>query len=501
MKKAAVLVISALVLAAVVGCKTQPPAPSEPPARPEASPVVEPAPEPAQTLEKPAATPAPARPLESPISISGASPADEPLAAAKPREKPVPLAESDVQRARDAIARARAADAAYYERELLAGATTDFDTALTARGGDPDRARVLLASSVDKADRAYTGSLKKGAADLEGRWVAMDTRLRDESADKFLVAPYRETVTQWQKAASTYVGGDVAAARALAYAALKAQVDLHDRLAVRLSSIESLRRDVDKALDEAEKEQADRWAARELQETNRLYLLGVEAYQAFRLDESEEYYGAAREAGLQAANVARQKRTQSVEQQRAEAEKVMRDVMAELEAASRMTVVTDDGTVILPKEWSGEDILRGIEGLEKPAGSQSLRLPEDGSTAVLGDTYEENLLEQAKELWRKGLVEKEAGNYTAATEYFRESQRYVEVYRSQAVKGVYTVRWIPELPDCLWRIAAYDFVYGDPYLWPKIWRRNRKLIQNPDLIYPGWLLVIPPEDAAATPPK
>jgi len=55
------------------------------------------------------------------------------------------------------------------------------------------------------------------------------------------------------------------------------------------------------------------------------------------------------------------------------------------------------------------------------------------------------------------------------------------------------VRLIPERRDCLWRIAEYDFIYGNPYLWPKIWRRNRKLIQHPDLIYPGWKLVIPPQ--------
>ena len=61
------------------------------------------------------------------------------------------------------------------------------------------------------------------------------------------------------------------------------------------------------------------------------------------------------------------------------------------------------------------------------------------------------------------------------------------------MKGVYTVRLIPDRRDCLWRISEYKEIYGDPYLWPVIWRRNRKLIQNPDLIYPGWQLVIPPQ--------
>jgi nucleoid-associated protein YgaU len=114
---------------------------------------------------------------------------------------------------------------------------------------------------------------------------------------------------------------------------------------------------------------------------------------------------------------------------------------------------------------------------------------------VLADVAEENLLEQAKQLWQQGVLEWNAGNYGPAEEYFLEARRLAEAYKSQSVNPdypVYVVRLIPERRDCLWRIAEYDFIYGNPYLWPKIWRRNRKLIQHPDLIYPGWKLVIPP---------
>jgi nucleoid-associated protein YgaU len=112
---------------------------------------------------------------------------------------------------------------------------------------------------------------------------------------------------------------------------------------------------------------------------------------------------------------------------------------------------------------------------------------------VLGDEAQQTLLDQARELWLLGVEEKRKGNLDLAKEYFAEAQKYVDAYRAKAVAGVYTVRLIPERRDCLWRIAEYDFIYGNPFLWPKIWRRNRKLIQNPDLIYPGWTIVIPPE--------
>ncbi|HUV87170.1 MAG TPA: hypothetical protein VMX79_08660 [bacterium] len=45
--------------------------------------------------------------------------------------------------------------------------------------------------------------------------------------------------------------------------------------------------------------------------------------------------------------------------------------------------------------------------------------------------------------------------------------------------------------ECLWMIAGME--YGHPYYykWPLIYNANRELIKDPDLIYPGWNLVIP----------
>jgi nucleoid-associated protein YgaU len=72
----------------------------------------------------------------------------------------------------------------------------------------------------------------------------------------------------------------------------------------------------------------------------------------------------------------------------------------------------------------------------------------------------------------------------------------------------YTVRLIPERRDCLYRIAEYDEIYGDPTQWPQIYRANKsqidggynryvKRVEEPkysraeDLIFPGQVLDIP----------
>jgi hypothetical protein len=45
--------------------------------------------------------------------------------------------------------------------------------------------------------------------------------------------------------------------------------------------------------------------------------------------------------------------------------------------------------------------------------------------------------------------------------------------------------------DCLWFIAGYEKIYGNPFLWKKIFKANRDKIRDPDLIYPYQKLKIP----------
>lgn len=60
--------------------------------------------------------------------------------------------------------------------------------------------------------------------------------------------------------------------------------------------------------------------------------------------------------------------------------------------------------------------------------------------------------------------------------------------------GTYIVRRIPERRDSFWRIAGYEFVYGDPWQWRILYEANRDRIpdpDNPDLILPGMEMIIP----------
>lgn len=409
-----------------------------------------------------------------------------------------PVTDEEIGEARNAIARAKEADADYYDPENFTAAQRLLDEALDARSSDPDGARSLLASSKEKADLSFDNAVQRAAADLAKRMEAAQKKLLALEADKFLPDDYEAAVAGIGESQDLYSQGSYADARAAAYKALRDMTDLANRLETRLVWVKQLKRETEQYMKEAEDTGAYAYAPEQKETVNGLYLKGVDAYQSYALDDAEEYFGAAREAARETLRMARERRDDRQAEEKAKAEALQVEVMKALQEASKLTVVTEDGTVIEPENWSDEDFLKEIERMEQEEreanpGGQSMLLPSAGAVVVMADESSENLLAQAKELWTLGIREKAQGNYEKAQDYFNEALRYIEIYKSYAVKGVYTVRLIPERRDCLWRVSEYNDIYGDPYLWPKIWRRNRKLIQNPDLIQPGWQLVIPPQ--------
>ncbi len=53
--------------------------------------------------------------------------------------------------------------------------------------------------------------------------------------------------------------------------------------------------------------------------------------------------------------------------------------------------------------------------------------------------------------------------------------------------------YILKYGECLWVLASYEEIYSDPLKWPRIWRGNPELIEDPDWVLAGWELKIPRE--------
>ncbi len=90
------------------------------------------------------------------------------------------------------------------------------------------------------------------------------------------------------------------------------------------------------------------------------------------------------------------------------------------------------------------------------------------------------------------IVDEEFDN---AVMYAESSMAYLDgVTEAQTLPGLYTVVLNLGKRDCLWRIAGLAAIYNDPFKWEKLYQANRKAFvdpNNPDLIVPGQVLVIP----------
>lgn len=148
---------------------------------------------------------------------------------------------------------------------------------------------------------------------------------------------------------------------------------------------------------------------------------------------------------------------------------------------------------------SSEDILDELEKLQLELAEIKTML-ESKKIATLA---REDLAEFKEEvlvklgLWRgrlgRGMIMAiEAKKETRALlERVKELER--ELAKKPEVKLVPKNVYRVKKGDNLWRISSYQNIYNDPSQWPKIYQANRDEIKDPDLIYIGQRLFIPPK--------
>jgi nucleoid-associated protein YgaU len=458
-----VSVFAALTLALAASCASTPPKTPSAPATATGQPS-EPAPE----------TPPPVTP---PLS-----PADQPASPSSPETPAAPatLSDSEFQAAQDAVAEAEAAEADTYSPDLINAARKALADA-REKAGSPDEARALLAEAIQKAHEARDAALAGRTQALLDRLQAAVTQwsaLQPDRWDPEGAAPLQARAD----AARDAVTADYAAGKPQADEAIAALNDAGTQLKGRLAAGQAVREEAQKALADAEAVDAYVWAPDQVQEANDAFFQGTSAWKKFHIDAAEEAWNTALFDAKAAAAKARN------ELARKQTEQLMLDTMKKLEDASGKTVVDPDDNIIAPQPWDGKKELEKLK--KKPV---SLVIPTDGTVAVMGEKQRITYLDEAKDQWSQGVRAMGDGDLTLANESFLQAQKLIDTYLAMAVDKIYTVRLIPEHRDSLWRISEYGDIYNTPWDWPKIWRRNQKLIQNPDLIYPGWQLIIPPQ--------
>ena len=392
--------------------------------------------------------------------------------------------DADFDRVRVLIARAEEVDADFYDPQNLNAARDALALAERIRASDPVGSYVALAVAEARATEAFENAVRLTAERLRKLLAERLEELREIQADLWVPVAYQAMVDAVQRVDELFASGDVFGAYELALATADDMLALRDSLLDRLELLYGARAEAERCLAAVRNLDTSTWTASRLAELqslheqlNALYLAGLEAMQSYRLEDAEEAFGAAVEVCRRLMAVADDAYMDLMERAAA----LMKAVMEEIEEASRLHVVTETGDVIRPQPWNGQDVLDQL----RAGGAQRDALL-DGI-----DREGQNDLQKAQGLWMEGVVEFDDEKYGQAISLFEDARRYLERYKFYVVLGIHTVRLIPERRESLWRIAEYPQWYGDPFLWPRIWRRNRDLIQNPDLIYPGWQLIIP----------
>lgn len=456
------------------------------------------------------------QPEEEPVIEVEDIPEEKPVEPEVPEEPaPEPVSEEAIKEARMALFKAEEAQAERFFPERLGQLKKDLVYALSFQSDDPDKCRELLAGVTTTGADLRTDSLA-ALRDICLDIMAKKTKaLINLEADKYSSQEFMLTQELRKEAVYTFNNGTLSDSVVAYRQALTAMTNLETTLKKNKDYISRLLRDINRFYQEGLEKDTMNWARTESEAAQLSYNQAMDLLY-------NQYDAKGSEAQLRETIYLIKKAIKQgeINKEVARTDKKILELLEGLEEASTLTVVDNEDNIIPPSSWNGDEALEKAPLMKQPIEADierddesefeevdldrdveieipevSVKITTDGNTAVLGDVQEKkDLLSLAKEYWAKGIEERNNGNLEKADEYLKQAEIYMEEYKSMAVSNVYTVVLNPEDRDCLWKIAGREEFYNDPFKWTLIWERNKKLIQDPDLIYPGWQLIIPPAE-------
>ena len=422
-----------------------------------------------------------------------------------------PLSDEEIEAAMAAVERANLIGASRYHLSDYDNLVDKLNSAITLGDSDPDTARIQLQGVISEADSLYGRTIIVRRDEYVAKYFRSDAALLSIETEKFAPAEYSNTQKLALEATEYYKAGDITSAIKKADETISAQARLYYNLNENIRYIGILRRDTENYLNDAEDNEAFIYAPEELNEANRLYKRGLAVYDNYSIEDSAVVLTEAKRQSVIAAQ------TSAIKKKQFETDTLLTLVQQRIEAASKRSGVDAEGMAIEPSLWDGSAYIAAnplvdlsadvgpvdieeaeLRGLDEPLGNGPDGVPEDipieeEGTQVNADEQTADYLELTKKLWEQGVTARNKGEFDVANDFFERSRAYVDMFESNLVSKTYTVVYREIATDCLWRIAERVEIFGEPFMWPKIWRANRKIIQNPDLIYPGQVLAIPPK--------
>ncbi len=128
----------------------------------------------------------------------------------------------------------------------------------------------------------------------------------------------------------------------------------------------------------------------------------------------------------------------------------------------------------------------------------TIRIKEDASAAIeraRGFIDEARYLGgnviESEELLSLAVTEFDNENYPLAIELADNAASHARKIIATLEVITFTVGTWEHDRDALWNIAARPYIFNDPWKWKKIFKANRHQIEDPNLIFPNQVLIIP----------
>ena len=116
--------------------------------------------------------------------------------------------------------------------------------------------------------------------------------------------------------------------------------------------------------------------------------------------------------------------------------------------------------------------------------TEALKSLSSAGETLIANNYSDSLMHSKNVISLVNSMESTSGDIAAPEEE-------VVVTDGTVFPQYYIVQSRKTNTDSLWRIASYDFIYGNGNLWKKIYDANKDTIKNPNVIRAGQKLIIP----------
>lgn len=435
-----------------------------------------------------------------------------------------PIPDQDLQAAKRAIAVAEQAKAEKYDPENLSKARENYKTALKQVVDDENKAaRLAAASAKETADIATENSRRKLAEETMADARRMIKDAEDNRAGFLAEEELAKATAKLADAQKNYDEKKYVEAYTDAENAKEAAGKARDTAQRKMNELNKAFNDADMALKRAEaNETVLKYAKSELDQAKAKHQSAMEnkakvdnpsTINADSKENRNRIAKAAYQQALQdsaavqnAANdVLRMAMEREKDEYRKKAEKKMNEakrLVEELKKLQEKGLIKDKALLRMMKRLAPPPPPQdGDDYSDDGSGDGNGGDTDDGSSTSTNTTTSTNGLSN-KEKYNAAVnaldkAEKSYQNkdYLSTIKNSEEAIRLAKLIKEKMkASKYYKVRLIPEARDCLWRIASYSHIYGDAKMWPKIWKANKHLIVDPDLIYPGQKFAIPPKE-------